>query len=130
RAPRAAGARAVRPGAERARRVRRRRRPARLDEAGRVGRRRGRDVDLPRAPLPGHDLMRLDDLRPLGIFDGLTDEQLAELVEGGTEVPVEPGVDLFREGEHADFWWVLIDGAIDLVRHVGPADTRVAREDV
>jgi signal transduction histidine kinase len=74
--------------------------------------------------------MRVDDLRPLGIFDGLTDEQFAELAEGGTEVPVEPGVDLFREGEHADFWWVLVDGAIDLVRHVGREDTVVARMDV
>ena len=63
--------------------------------------------------------MRADELRPLPIFDGLGDDQLAELAEGGPEVPVEPGVDLFREGEHADFWWVLVDGAIDLVRHVG-----------
>src|SRR5512132_1825797 len=74
--------------------------------------------------------MRVDDLRALGIFDGLTDEQFAELAEGGTEVPVEPGVDLFREGEQADFWWVLVDGAIDLVRHVGREDTVVARMDV
>jgi signal transduction histidine kinase len=74
--------------------------------------------------------MRVDDLRPLRIFDGLTDEQLAELVEGGTEVPVEPGVDLFREGEHADFWWLLVDGSIDLIRHVGREDTVVARMDV
>jgi signal transduction histidine kinase len=74
--------------------------------------------------------MDLDDLRPLPIFDGLTDGQLAELVEGGTEVPVEPGVDLFREGEPADFWWLLVDGAIDLIRHVGREDTVVARMDV
>ena len=74
--------------------------------------------------------MRVDDLRPLPIFDGLTGGQLAELLEGGTEVAVEPGVDLFREGEHADFWWVLVDGAIDLVRHVGREDTVVARMDV
>jgi len=74
--------------------------------------------------------MRVDQLRPLSIFDGLTDEQLAELVEGGTEVRVEPGVDLFREGEHADFWWVLVDGAIDLIRHVGREDVVVARMDV
>jgi signal transduction histidine kinase len=74
--------------------------------------------------------MRVDDLRPLSIFDGLTDEQLAELLEGGTEVHIEPGVELFREGEHADFWWVLVDGAIDLVRHVGREDTVVARMDV
>ncbi|HEX5881259.1 MAG TPA: ATP-binding protein [Actinomycetota bacterium] len=74
--------------------------------------------------------MRADELRPLPIFDGLADEQLAELVAGGTEVRVEPGVELFREGEHADFWWLLVDGAIDLVRHVGREDTVVARMDV
>jgi hypothetical protein len=74
--------------------------------------------------------MRVDDLRPLGIFDGLTDEQLGELLEGGTEVRIEPGVELFREGEHADFWWLLVDGAIDLVRHVGREATVVARMDV
>jgi signal transduction histidine kinase len=74
--------------------------------------------------------MRVEELRPLPIFEGLTDRQLAELVEGGSEVPIEPGVALFREGEQADFWWVLVEGAIDLVRHVGREDTVVARMDV
>jgi signal transduction histidine kinase len=74
--------------------------------------------------------MRVDELRPLPIFEGLTDAQLAELTEGGTEVQIEPGVDLFREGEPADFWWLLVDGAIDLVRRVGREDTVVARMDV
>jgi signal transduction histidine kinase len=74
--------------------------------------------------------MRLDDLRSLSIFDGLTDEQLGQLLEGGTEVRIQPGVDLFRAGEHADFWWVVVDGAIDLIRHVGREDVVVARMDV
>jgi signal transduction histidine kinase len=74
--------------------------------------------------------MRADELRPLPIFAGLADEQLAELVAGGAEVRIEPGVELFREGEHADFWWLLVDGAIDLVRRVGREDTVVARMDV
>jgi signal transduction histidine kinase len=74
--------------------------------------------------------MRVDDLRSLSIFDGLTNDQLADLITGGTEVRIEPGVDLFREGEYADFWWVLIDGAIDLIRHVGREDSVVARMDV
>ncbi|MDP9317550.1 MAG: ATP-binding protein [Actinomycetota bacterium] len=73
--------------------------------------------------------MHVDDLRSLSLFDGLTDDQLGELVEAGTEVRVEAGVDLFHEGEHADFWWVLIDGAIDLIRHVGREDTVVGRMD-
>ena len=74
--------------------------------------------------------MRADELRPLPIFAGLSDGQLAELAGAGAEVRVEPGVDLFREGEHADFWWLLVDGAIDLVRRVGREDTVVARMDV
>ena len=74
--------------------------------------------------------MRVDDLRSLSIFEGLTDDQLAELIQGGTEVLIEPGVDLFREGEHADFWWLLVDGGIDLIRHIGREDTVVARMDV
>ncbi|WP_018500897.1 sensor histidine kinase [Parafrankia discariae] len=63
--------------------------------------------------------MRLEDLRGLDLFAGLSDEQLAELAGGGAELRIEPGVVLFREGEPADFWWVLIDGAIDLVRQLG-----------
>ena len=48
--------------------------------------------------------MHVDDLRSLTIFDSLTDDQLADLIKDGTEVRVETGVDLFYEGEHADFW--------------------------
>jgi signal transduction histidine kinase len=74
--------------------------------------------------------MRANELRPLSLFNGLTDGQLAELARDGTEVPVEPGAELFREGEHADFWWVLVDGAIDLLRHTGREVTLVGRMDV
>lgn len=73
--------------------------------------------------------MHAGDLRSLTLFDGLTDDQLAELVRRGTEVRIAPGVELFREGEHADFWWVLVDGAIDLLRHIGREDTRIGRMD-
>src|SRR3954449_8180453 len=63
--------------------------------------------------------MRVEDLRGLSLFEGLRTDQLADLVEAGTEVRIEPGVELFHEGEHADFWWVLVDGAIELRRYVG-----------
>ena len=82
------------------------------------------------APLPGHGLMGAGELRALSLFDGLADDQLAELAEGSTEVRIEPGADLFREGEHADYWWVLIDGALDLVRHIGREDAVVGKMDV
>jgi len=74
--------------------------------------------------------MRLADLRGIGLFDGLSDDQLAELAAAGDEVTVRPGLELFREGEHAEFWWVLVDGAIDLIRHAGREDVVVGRMDV
>jgi signal transduction histidine kinase len=74
--------------------------------------------------------MRANQLRTLSLFEGLSDEQLTELVQGGSEVRIEPGVELFHEGDHADFWWVLVDGAIELVRLVGREDVVVARMDV
>ncbi|MEO5709190.1 MAG: ATP-binding protein [Nocardioidaceae bacterium] len=74
--------------------------------------------------------MRVEDLRPLPLFDGLSEDQLAELLAGGAEVAVEPGVELFREGEHADSWWVLVDGSLELVKVIGREETVVAQMDV
>ena len=37
---------------------------------------------------------------------------------------------LFTEGRPAEFWWVLLEGTIELVRHIGREDTVVARMDV
>ena len=74
--------------------------------------------------------MRGAELRGLSIFDGLSGDQLDQLAAAGTEVAVEPGVDLFTEGEHADYWWVLVEGALDLLRHTGREDTVVGRMDV
>src|SRR5262245_47783378 len=71
--------------------------------------------------------MRVADLRALSLFEGLTDNQLAELLERGAEVAVEPGVELFHEGDHADFWWVLLDGSIELRRRIGSEETIVGR---
>ena len=45
-------------------------------------------------------------------------------------MPIEPGLVLFGEGQAADAWWVLLDGTIELVRHIGREDTVVAKMDV
>ena len=73
--------------------------------------------------------MHADDLRPLPIFAGLNDDQLGALLDAGTVVAIEPGTAYFREGEHADHWWVLVDGALELVRHIGREDVVVGRMD-
>src|SRR6188472_3469813 len=74
--------------------------------------------------------MHAGELRVLEVFGGLTDDQLTDLIAGGPGIWIEPGTELFYEGEHADYWWVLLDGAIDLIRHIGPEDTVVGRMDV
>jgi signal transduction histidine kinase len=73
--------------------------------------------------------MELSDLRPLDLFDGLSDQQLVGLVAAGSEVAFGPGEYLWREGEPADFWWVLIEGTLDLVRQVGREETVLGRFD-
>ena len=73
--------------------------------------------------------MRVGDLRPLALLDGLDDDQVGQLLSDGEEVPIVPGTDLFHEGEHADSWWVLVDGALNLVRAVGGEETVVRRMD-
>ncbi len=93
---------------------------------------RGRtDLDVGRVEAkPLSDALSVADLRSIGLFDGLSDAQLSELTDAGSSVPVEPGVELFHEGDHADFWWVLVDGVIELRRTVGREDAVVGRMDV
>ncbi|MFI5100125.1 MAG: sensor histidine kinase [Actinomycetes bacterium] len=73
--------------------------------------------------------MRREDLRPLALFDGLTDEQLDRLVATGEEVVFSPGQTLWTEGEPAESWWVLVEGRLDLVRLVGREETVLGRFD-
>src|SRR4051812_20581456 len=72
-------------------------------------------------------MLQVADLRPIGMFEGLSDDQLAQLAAASDDVRIEPGAVLFRQGDPADFWWVLLDGAVDLSRHVGQENMVVAR---
>lgn len=69
--------------------------------------------------------MHIDDLRTIFLFDGLSDEQLLELIAVGDEVHFDKGDELFREGDAADFWWVLLDGRIELLRRSGQEESVV-----
>lgn len=69
--------------------------------------------------------MNVDDLRRLGLFDGTDDEQLVEILAAGSAVPFAPGDVLFVENQAADFWWVLVEGSIELVRNVRGEETRL-----
>ncbi len=70
------------------------------------------------------------DIADVPLFEGLTHDQRTELVAAAEEVVLEPGTVYFAEGEPASYWWVLLDGALDLIRHVGREDVVVGRMDV
>jgi signal transduction histidine kinase len=67
------------------------------------------------------------DLRGLPLLVGLTDDKLAELAAAGDEVAFVPGDELFRGGQPAEAWWLLLDGSLELVRRVGHEDTVVGQ---
>ncbi|MGO4601261.1 sensor histidine kinase [Terrabacter sp. 2YAF2] len=75
-------------------------------------------------------MLELSDLRTVPLFDGLRDDQLEELLAGGAEVPIVPGEVVWTEGDRADYWWVVVDGTLDLSRHIGREDVVVGRMDV
>jgi signal transduction histidine kinase len=63
--------------------------------------------------------MLADELRATFLTDGLTDDQIASLLAVGEEVPFAPGDELFREGEPADYLWILLEGHLELSRRSG-----------
>jgi len=67
--------------------------------------------------------MSFQDLRAIALFDGLSDSQLLELMTVGEELDFNPGEELFGEARPADYWWVLLGGAISLVRRAGHEET-------
>ncbi|WP_312858119.1 sensor histidine kinase [Pseudonocardia pini] len=75
-------------------------------------------------------MVHVEELRSLPLFGELSAEQLAQLLALSTVVVIEPGIELFGEGEPADSWWALVDGAIELSRVVDREETVVGRMDV
>src|SRR5262245_22928601 len=61
-------------------------------------------------------MVELEELRRLLLFEALSDEQRAALLEAGGEITFTDGEGLFHEGEPADCWWILLDGILQGVR--------------
>ena len=61
-----------------------------------------------------------EELRGCFLFEALTDEQLDWLVAHGTVETHDDGVDVFRQDDPAEFFYVLLAGEIQLIkRHEG-----------
>jgi signal transduction histidine kinase len=69
-----------------------------------------------------------DELRSLFLFERLSEEQLDWLCREGRVISVEPGV-VYREGDPAKCFYVLIEGGVMLLQRVGTDDVEVTRTD-
>jgi signal transduction histidine kinase len=68
----------------------------------------------------------VEELRGCFLFEKLTDEQLEWLADHGTVCSYEAGVDVYREGEPAEWFYVLLDGGIQLLKRATADDVPVA----
>ena len=70
-----------------------------------------------------------DQLRGLFLFAELDDDQLAWLAREGAGREVAAGEWIYREGDSADEFFVLLDGTVSLLRAVMGDDVEVTRTD-
>jgi len=70
----------------------------------------------------------IEELRTLFLFEALSEAQLEWLCRQGTVECVEPGW-VYREGEPATCFYVLLEGSLIMSRRVGEDDVEVSRSD-
>jgi len=68
----------------------------------------------------------VDRLREVGLFGGLSDIALAEVVRDHDVIELGPGDTVFREGAPGRDMFVVFDGEVELLRTVRGVETRVA----
>jgi signal transduction histidine kinase len=70
-----------------------------------------------------------DELRGSFLFEALTDEQLDWLVDHGMVETHEGGTVVYRQSEPAEFFYVLLEGEIQLVKHLDGAEVVLTTAD-
>jgi signal transduction histidine kinase len=70
-----------------------------------------------------------DEVRRLELFEGLGDEPLSRMLSASEEMTFSGGDLLWTEGEAAESWWVLLEGRIQLTRHLRLEQTVVGSFD-
>ena len=84
-------------------------------------------AEITRGASPRIQLMcSVDELRTLFLFEKLTDDQLQWLCERGHVELIEPGP-VYAEGSPATCFYVLLEGAVVMLRRVGSDDIEVGR---
>jgi len=71
-----------------------------------------------------------DELRSVFLFEALTDEQLDWIVDHGTVEEHEAGTLVYNQGEPADFFYVLLEGEIQLEKQLDGTDVVLTSSDL
>ena len=74
-------------------------------------------------------MITVEELRSLGLFQKVSEDQLRHLATLGEEVTFTPGEELWPQNQPAECWWVLLEGRIDLMRTVGHEETLLGAMD-
>ncbi len=77
----------------------------------------------------GREPVGIEDLRSLFLFAELDDDKLAWLVEQGAVECVDAGQLVYEEGRPAEWFYVLLEGTVSLLRRVQADDVEINRTD-
>ncbi len=85
-------------------------------------------IDTPESPILGLEPSGVAALRAVPLFEGLAADELSLLAMRCSQVRLEAGARVFREGDAADGLYVVESGAVSIVREaVGQPVQRIAR---
>ena len=69
--------------------------------------------------------MNLQDLRKSPLFEGLSDQELQQLVDDAKHVSLKAGEALMKQGESGDSAYVVIDGGFEIQKQSGPSVIKI-----
>lgn len=69
--------------------------------------------------------MKLQDLRKSPLFEGLSDQELQQLVDNAKHVFLREGETLMKQGDPGDSAFVVIDGGFEIQKQSGPSVIKI-----
>jgi len=69
--------------------------------------------------------VNLQDLRKSPLFEGLSDQELQQLVDNANPVSLRTGETLMKQGEPGDSAFVVIDGGFEIQKQSGPSVIKI-----
>ena len=69
--------------------------------------------------------MNLQDLRKSPLFEGLSDQELQQLIDSATPIPLRAGEALMKQGDPGDSAYVVLKGGFEIQKQSGPSVIKI-----